>query len=467
MSRESCSEYNVSYPTNVVVVVQNVCYDELSASASIIEVEDNQNLPETIAGIPLIQLFPTVEQDSAIIDSFRMASFLHDLRFFFNHLWYPWDEERTQSPEWLSEHLENRLQLYYDIAAGQIQPKIRATVLNLIEKGNCLQKKIAEFEETLTNVESDDSISPNERDVVTSDMRYLSLCELRLKLNHVSDSLTFYEKKQIRNLLEKQIPEEIKVNDNKHLVSVAWSGGSPDELVSVMSKVSNFFIPEINIRFKCSYSLEKLLTESCCSENIFLGKGVYGLKSRALPYHECSSIQGLENSDQIIITDSEEGLSLLDISNREIIINDVKLKASKVKYILIVRFGKCNLKNVKITGNDKQRIGIFVNAGAQLVADNCFFSDCSAAIHVDKDSTVVLRNCTFENNENGLEFEEGNIAIESCKFINNSGFAVIMEPSDATFFSITKGQDAVKKFQGVKMIGTTFDGNKCDTAKYY
>lgn len=54
------------------------------------------------------------------------------------------------------------------------------------------------MEEILSkNMESDNLNSLDVRDV-TADTRYLLLCELRLKLNHIADELTFYEKKEVR-----------------------------------------------------------------------------------------------------------------------------------------------------------------------------------------------------------------------------------------------------------------------------
>lgn len=99
--RFTCEDLNISFPTLVIVCVDEVKTEHHSAIIKILAVQDDISLPE-FHEVPLMELYPTMEQDKSIaLDIQTTANSIDMLRFFYMHIFLPWDYEEEESIDWI------------------------------------------------------------------------------------------------------------------------------------------------------------------------------------------------------------------------------------------------------------------------------------------------------------------------------------------------------------------------------
>lgn len=81
--RLTCQEFEIHYPTIVVVQVENVDCSELAALVKIVAVQDEIHLPEK-CDVPLIELYPTRDQENSALDCLGTANCIDQLRYILN-----------------------------------------------------------------------------------------------------------------------------------------------------------------------------------------------------------------------------------------------------------------------------------------------------------------------------------------------------------------------------------------------
>lgn len=108
LPRLTCQDLEVHYPTIVFVEVELIDYDDLSALVRIVAVQDDIHLPEK-HDVPLKELYPTKSQHYNSLDVEGTAACIDQLRFFYNYLWMPWDNDDDDTKDWVTCHLESRI----------------------------------------------------------------------------------------------------------------------------------------------------------------------------------------------------------------------------------------------------------------------------------------------------------------------------------------------------------------------
>lgn len=151
--RLTCESLNISFPTCVLVLVLHTDYKHLCALVRVIAIQDDISIPEKHI-VPLIQLWPTQDQDKTIaLDLEHTANSLDMLRFFYLHIYMPWDQDEEDAVDWKSKHLESRLRLHYDIK-NRLIPKFAAEhIHSLLTEVRRLQNKREILEEQMRNIE--------------------------------------------------------------------------------------------------------------------------------------------------------------------------------------------------------------------------------------------------------------------------------------------------------------------------
>lgn len=115
ISRALCEVYNIKYPTVVVGAVTNIHFRELRAEFTVSAVQDDDvHLPESHS-VPLIDLWPTKEQENAELNIERTADCIDQLRFFYRNVWMPWDDENDDDFDWFDKHLDTRIRFCFDL----------------------------------------------------------------------------------------------------------------------------------------------------------------------------------------------------------------------------------------------------------------------------------------------------------------------------------------------------------------
>lgn len=153
--RLMCEVLNIPFPSVALVLVLNVEYRDLSALVRVLAVQDDISIPEKHS-VPLSQLWPTKEQDKSVaLNMQSTANALDMLRFFYTHVYMPWDNEDDDSVDWKSKHLESRLRLYYDMKNGIIPRATAEFIHSLLTEARRLNNKREHIE---SQISDDDDI---------------------------------------------------------------------------------------------------------------------------------------------------------------------------------------------------------------------------------------------------------------------------------------------------------------------
>ncbi|XP_046996904.1 uncharacterized protein LOC124612645 isoform X2 [Schistocerca americana] len=161
LSLRECDDLHVPFPMAAFVVVENVEFDSFSATVNVLKMPANINIPEKLS-TSLLQLYPTLSQVNDILYVEQTAKCLDQLRFFYNHLWFPWDTE-DNSQNWIDAHLNERLNLTV-LAVKQINPNVQSKTqgkeIFLVWRGGSLCDYIDILSKVKDHVDSDAFLKP-------------------------------------------------------------------------------------------------------------------------------------------------------------------------------------------------------------------------------------------------------------------------------------------------------------------
>lgn len=147
--RLTCEQLEIPFPSVVLVLVLKVNFKNVNALVRILAVQDDISIPEKNI-VPLMQLWPTKDQDKKIgINILATANALDMYRFFYLHVYMPWDRDEDENIDWKSNHLESRLRLYYDLKNGNIPRQTAEHIHSLLTTSRRLQNQRDLLEEEL------------------------------------------------------------------------------------------------------------------------------------------------------------------------------------------------------------------------------------------------------------------------------------------------------------------------------
>lgn len=241
ISRDTCENYGIRYPTIVKVEALGMDFPTLSALVKITAVQDDIHLPEKHE-VPLIELYPTIEQINHSLDIIGTAHCVDRLRFFYNYLWMPWDEDEDDNIDWVEQHLERRIRLFFDMNNGVICKETCDIIRSLISEGKEIQKKISSYEDLLPEDFHEDDV-PEDLAQETC-----TLMKLHFRLQQIKAEMDLLENPSLRGLLGKnQSYNRRKKHSNnenrKNVYYFVWLGGVVKELQELSSKIQTM-LPE-------------------------------------------------------------------------------------------------------------------------------------------------------------------------------------------------------------------------------
>lgn len=249
LSRYTCGEKNISYPTIVLVEVLEVKYSTLHAEVKIMAVTDNINLPEKYE-VPLIELYPTINQKDNSLDIEGTAHCVDRLRFFYNHLWMPWDENEDENIDWVEQHLESRIRLFFYMNYGIIDKEICNIVKSLIFEAKEIKHKLPIILGELSEEKWNDKKQSEDYLELESvyDRFHFRFLQIKAEMNLLeSFSLRELHRKN-QMCIKKQINDDDNKNSEKTHYFV-WLGGTIKELQKLSNKIQEMFSEDIAIKY--------------------------------------------------------------------------------------------------------------------------------------------------------------------------------------------------------------------------
>ncbi|XP_047114923.1 protein nessun dorma-like isoform X3 [Schistocerca piceifrons] len=330
LSLRECDDLHVPFPMAAFVVVENVEFDSFSATVNVLKMPANINIPEKLS-TSLLQLYPTLSQVNDILYVEQTAKCLDQLRFFYNHLWFPWDTE-DNSQNWIDAHLNERLNLYYDMKSGKIPCEMVENIMSLLSEARVIQNKISDLEENIDDIDNEDSLDEN---------KACNLIELRIRLH--------------------KIKKEIQVMENPTI--------RPFPL------------------------LQEALDSASAGDTVVVCPGVYGIRGvRCL--ENGGKMTGFSTPEATVVAAHDAGNVLIDCTGNDLTLENLKIDGRKTDVAILVRSGRLMIRNCHILGreNSSTSRGIVVFGKGKVELENCVISCFGTALYINTEAEVCLKS---------------------------------------------------------------------------
>nr|XP_018911118.1 PREDICTED: protein nessun dorma isoform X1 [Bemisia tabaci] len=446
ISRELCEDFDIPFPCPVFVLVELVNFKELTAQVRVNRVMHEVSLPEVISDVPLLNLYPTSEQENSALNVEFTAECIDQYRLFYNHLWWPWDlEEIGEISDWVSVHLEMRLQLYFDMLSGEMDYEIGSKIRHYITSGKDIYEEIKELEEII-----------NEEDVAAkmTESEALLLTK-RAELDQIKTKLLLFENKDFR-LIESRKKQKARASKKSAETTVVLSTCSSQDAVSYMNEFGKNFSDTNKIVQFCSDPQEAVM-KALPGDTIVISPGFFKLNSSGA-IEEGGSIIGMIPDNKPVLSDLISNWSLLEFCSNARLMN-VAIEIQQVHSGIIVRRNSLTLQDVSMKAlSSLQHQAIVVLKNGVLEANNCTFSGFDVALVANEGATVVINSCTFEDNNFAIKLCEGaTVTLNNCSVYASKNCAIQIESGKVV--SQISSMELLHTIPGVKAVGLTIQNS--------
>ncbi|KAL3282771.1 hypothetical protein HHI36_005938 [Cryptolaemus montrouzieri] len=438
ISRATCESLKIPFPTLVLVLVLNIDFPSLQALVRVIAVQDDIQIPEKHY-VPLIQLWPTKLQDRSVaLNMATTAKVIDMLRFFFTHLFMPWDIEDDES-DWKTKHLESRLRLYYDMKNGVI-PKVTSERLNsLLTEARRLQHKKEILEE-----EFDDSVI----DDISNHSHVDYLTDLHLRLLEIKSEVEILENPLLRKAVIRRQLQHISVNNDPKEPKI-W-------LIHENSLLENYitFLEQVKMLYPNDIvtvqpNLSLALENSSQNDSFVLSNGRYDMNIVGA-LEMGGTLKGIGSNDKTILVSTLEDI-LFDFQADQALVENVTIDASRSQCAAVIRRGKVTFSNCKIFGDGQSSThqGIIVLAGSELELKNCEIYGLCTAVVGNSGSKIYLRNTEIHDVHFGLKiYDNSFVNAQKCVFRDCKDYGICVETEN----NLKGGLHSVGNFDALNIM---------------
>lgn len=238
-----CAKNQVHYPLVILVEVLQVDCSTLSALVKVTWDELDRYLTfPTECKVKLVELYPTITQVNTTLDIVGTAHCIDKLRFFYTYLWMPWDNEEDDNVDWVSQHLQRRINFAYDIRRGAIDKQTCDLIRSLVREGRQIWEKISHLEGMITDDE--------DKKIQTANTT-VELMNLHFRIQQIKSEMDVLENPTMREMLLKHqssIDKNAKSKDEKMTCYFVWLDGTLKELQKTCVKVQEMLSSDIPIK---------------------------------------------------------------------------------------------------------------------------------------------------------------------------------------------------------------------------
>ncbi|XP_012233271.1 protein nessun dorma [Linepithema humile] len=454
ISRYTCEEQNISYPAIVLVEVLKMKYHTLHAEVKIKAVTENINLPEKYE-VPLIELYPTINQKDHTLDIEGTAHCVDRLRFFYNHLWMPWDENEDENIDWVERHLDQRIRLFFNMTHAVIDKETCNIIKSLINEGKEIKFKLPTIQKELFDEKWNDK--KESEDYLELESTYNQFC---FRLQQIKTEMDLLEVFSLKELLRKNqiCNKERMKNYNKNgekTYYFVWLGGTIKELHKLFNKIQEISSEDAVVKV-CKY-LEEALDVFKKKDTILLGEGCHSINcSNGL--QEGGSIIGIRNANDTILQPSNfksSIASLFDFFGTEVLLKNICIELIGPQTGIVVRRNCTVIVTgciicVPNTTSSNCTFGAIVMPGGKLKFDNTVFQGLGTAVVLYSTGEVIMDECRFKKCDNGIKLQDNvHFTITKCSFENVKD-PIVMETGKVTHSeSVPVGHELFTSIEGI------------------
>ncbi|XP_017476218.1 PREDICTED: SHC SH2 domain-binding protein 1 homolog B [Rhagoletis zephyria] len=416
--RVICEELHIRYPTVVFGCVEQVLFKDLKAILIIQAVqEEDIHLPERHE-VFLEDLWPTKQQENAELNIERTADCVDRLRFFYTHVWMPWDNDNDDDLNWVEKHLESRIRFCYDLRKRTIKRTLAAHVRKLLAESKYLQQRREYLEIGLTD---EDEGSPEE---TISKTEVTDLMRLHLRLAMIRNEIELLENPEMRRIYQEiKFPEE-KYFKGKKYTEAIHKKKDEQVFIVMMPYTIEQQIDLMHIAKKCistnalvqnAYTLQDVLSTSCNYDCIYLSPGRHTVRFLE-NMNEDAKISGIKVAGEklstqdyfskanVVISSSDDD-SILFVFDGSFTLENVVMDCRKVRTGIVAKNGTVYIRNCTLIGDGKTSTqqGIICNRGASIILDECTVERFATGIIVMDEAELRLNNSKVINCKIGID----------------------------------------------------------------
>ncbi|KAG9261192.1 SHC SH2 domain-binding protein 1 [Astyanax mexicanus] len=431
---------------DVLVEVVDVDYKELKGKVELVEplqceyrgcdlTEDSvKTLLEAKQNKVPLQELHVVYDESGEFDQTALA--LEHLRFFYKHIWRPWDEDEDDEFDYFVRCVEPRLRMYYDILEERVAPGLVEEYRSVLDR--CSQK-FREFS-SLRNVLSSE---PDSELNNVSMVEGLRMCEqmeaLKRKLLIIENPLLRYVLGHRMNCGQQSCSAKGERAGGGRVVHVVSSSSTVQLLHGLMTEK---LLPLYSGReYEVQFHSDPSVAVSSCYEGdvVIICPGHYTI-TNPISIADSIQVEGYGLPDEIVIEKKNKGNTFVESSAASAKISNLKfIQHDAIEGIMCVRQGKVEMENCVF---QCETAGVIVRSSAQLIMNMCdLYGSQGAGVEIYPGSVCSLVG-------NGIHHCKEGILIKVMKDIadamdvlpqitmvnnvihNNEGYGVILVKPD-------------------------------------
>ncbi|KAH8377499.1 hypothetical protein KR093_005754 [Drosophila rubida] len=465
--RVICEDLKLRYPTIVFGYVDQVIFDELKAVFVVTAVQDQDvHLPESNE-VSLIELWPTIQQENTALNVDTTAECIDRLRFFYSHVWMPWDKDYDNDRDWVQMHLHARIQLACDLSKNRLPRPLALHMRTLLMESRYIQQRLEYLELDLSDAEDgesdDEAVELNDNgsdpprkqpkpgspkansNLNKSLLPVTDLMCLHLRLAIIRSEFEILENPEMRrayselqsNVLKRHLlqrnsssighlPEQAERSPMCHLVTVPGELQTQIDLLTLAKQQ----VPP-NKQVQLGNTLQDVLSISQTLDDILLSPGEHTIKFLE-HLNDNGSIKGLVAAEAIIasnpdltklpiVCSSDEDSTLMVIDGNYTL-SHLLLDCRHVRRGILVREGTLSMRYCRILGdgNSSTQEAIVCMPGAKLMLEHCVLENFAVGISLRAETSAELSKVTIRKCNTGLELLDQTCKLKlqdsSCNF---------------------------------------------------
>ncbi|KAG6449772.1 hypothetical protein O3G_MSEX006216 [Manduca sexta] len=395
LSKEFCKKFEVRFPCIAYVTVTSVDFENLSACVDVLSVQHEAvSLPESVVDVPLIELWPTTNQREQCINAATTAEFIDLLRFYYENIWMPWDDQDDKVL--LPNTIEDRMTLWCDLHNGTIPNSVLQTITRIRNSAINAHGKLQELDSSLCEgdlANDDDSLLP---------ANYISSCaEMNARLDGLMSQWTLYENPLIREQYLAKARNKLQKKKSRRNVVALWQGGTAFEF----DEISKFLCSRLTNEHTLTVMVSSEDALTMDPEEVVVCSKHYDIPEMSLSQISICSYKGatLRASDM---------RSCLLMLSEECRVRDVTLHCALVNTVVVMRAGMLHLNNCALLDDSTNSQsdfaqGVVAMAGAKILMEGCTLDNFYSGIVVHKGAQVELRDCIIKRCGVGIQMYSG------------------------------------------------------------
>ncbi|XP_053710024.1 SHC SH2 domain-binding protein 1 isoform X1 [Synchiropus splendidus] len=439
---------------DVLLEVTDVDFSDLKASVSLVlplqcetrgcelDEESMKSLLEaTRHRVSLLEL-QVVFEESGTFDMTALA--VEHLRFFYKHIWRPWDEEDEDDDfDYFVRCVEPRLRLYYDILEDRVPAGLVSEYqLLLSDCTRCFQQ----FSVLRSGLSSDSESELDNVSMVEGLELFNQHETLKRKLYIIENPLLRYVLAYKGNSPSLCVQSRGKRESGVRMVHVVCDSCNPQQLQSLLN---DRLLPDCSADdTEIQFHRDPVSAVDSCHEGdmVLVLPGVYRVTSSMfLP--DSITVEGFGLPDDVVIEKKSKGDSFVESTGADVRLSNIKfIQHDAIEGILNVRQGALSLENCVLQCNTT---GVVLRSSAHLSMHMCdLYGSKGAGVEIYPGSRCKLVGNGIHHCKDGILIKDfakdvmPSIIMENNVIHNNEGYGVILVKGSSGEEQVSGGNHA-------------------------